>query len=146
MISPQDLMALAERLASIGTEVEGRAAVGRAYYGAFHQARSLLEYDCGVAFQRSDAGIHKKVCQCLEQSTSSELKDIAKRLDTLRAERNHADYDLADSRFAKKSNVQAQLTIAKAIVDETIAALARVAEFKTAVRQYASGVLKLGLR
>jgi len=146
MIKPTDLMTLAERLATVGAETEGRSTISRAYYSAFHEARLLLEDGCGVRFQKSDAGIHRKICNCLDESKSSELRSIAERLDTFRAERNRADYDLAESRFAKQSNVQAQITIAKKIIEQINAASAKIAEFRPAVRQYASEVLKLGLR
>jgi len=145
MIKPQDLLALADRLAASPAEPEGRAAVGRAYYGAFHRAVILIEEGCGVVLPR-DRDVHGKLRFCLEESKNDELIKIASKLDTLRAERNRADYNLADARFARPVNVQAQLILAKAIVSEIDAAAAKFGEFKPAIRKYASEVLKLGVR
>jgi uncharacterized protein (UPF0332 family) len=145
MIKPSALMELAERLAAIGAEAEGRAAVSRAYYGAFHHAKSLLEDGCGVKLPNSHEA-HKKVCFCFGASKNNGLKSIADRLENLRRERNRADYDLTEFRFAKTSNVQTQMTIAKTIVAEIDSASTRIGDYRLAVRQYASEVLKLGLR
>ncbi|HEY2412638.1 MAG TPA: hypothetical protein VGI40_10370 [Pirellulaceae bacterium] len=145
MIKPRDLMELAERLAAIGAEAEGRAAVSRAYYSAFHHAKSLLEDKCGLKLPNS-AEAHKKVCFCLEASKNNELIDIADRLHTLRRSRNHADYDLTESRFVKIPNVQTQMTTAKKIVADIDAAALRMVDFRQEVRRYASEVLKLALR
>jgi hypothetical protein len=145
MIKPHDLIALADRLAAISAEPEGRAAVGRAYYGAFHRAVTLLEEGCGVVLPR-DRDVHGKLRFCLEQSKNDDLIKIASKLDTLRAERNKADYHLGDSKFARPVNVQAQLILARTIVSEIDAASAKSAEFKPAIRKYASEVLKLGVR
>ena len=42
-MSPRDFLALAEKLIEDDTEGHWRSAVSRAYYAAFHVARSLLE-------------------------------------------------------------------------------------------------------
>jgi len=39
----RDFLALADQLASGGTEAEWRSAISRAYYAAFHVARELLQ-------------------------------------------------------------------------------------------------------
>jgi uncharacterized protein (UPF0332 family) len=142
MIKPHDLMALADRLAAIKAETEGRAAVGRAYYCAFHRAKSLVEDGCGIVLP-GGAEVHKKLQFCLEQSQNAEVVEIGDRLQSLREERNRADYKLADSTFAKPANVQIQLEKAKAIVAQVEATAVQVASFRSAVRAYATDVLKL---
>jgi hypothetical protein len=145
MIRPQDLLALAERLAAQSGEAEGRAAVSRAYYAAFHVARSLIEVECGVVLPGGPE-VHKKLQFCLEQTGDGGLSEIADQLETLREQRNRADYRLSDSKFANSANVQAQLEAAKEIVVLTSVAATRVADYRLAVRTYARDVLKLRLK
>jgi hypothetical protein len=44
-----DFISLAIKLSNSQQEVELRTAVSRAFYGAFHSVRELLE-ECGIAF------------------------------------------------------------------------------------------------
>ena len=138
-------MALAERLAVIASEPEGRAAVERAYYSAFHRGAELIEVGCGVVMPR-DPDVHRKLRFCLEQSKNEELIKIASRLNTIRSERNRADYHLADAKFSRPANVQAQLVIAKEIVAAIDAVSVKIGDFRETIRKYASEVLKLGIR
>lgn len=145
MINPRDLMSLAERLAAHPDEAEGRAAVGRAYYAAFHVARLLVEEGCGIVLPGGPE-VHKKLQFCLEHSQDAALMKIADQLQSLRDQRNRADYKLTDSKFASPANVQAQLKSARDIIAEVNATAPRVADFRAAMRAYASDVLKLRLK
>ncbi len=145
MIHPRDLMALAERLAAQHAEAEGRAAVSRAYYAAFHVARVLVEEDCGIVLPGGPE-VHKKLQFCLEHSQDAALMKIADQLQSLRDQRNRADYKLADSKFASPANVQTQLKSARDIIAEVNAIVPRVADIRAAVRTYASTILKLRLK
>lgn len=141
-------MALAERLAAIRPEPgdrliamqcepEGRAAVSRAYYCAFHTAMSLIQEGCGVVLDKKVPEPHKKLAQCLENSADSKLAETGRNLNSLREERRRADYELAESKFATVKNVQSQISLAKQIVDDVKAAESRIAEFRASIRTYA---------
>jgi hypothetical protein len=145
MIQPHDLMTLAERLASTRQEPEGRAAVSRAYYSAFHTARLLVEQGCGVVLPKGPEA-HKKLQLCLQESKQERLAEVGNRLESLREERNGADYKLADSKFSKPANVQLQLILAKEIIAELNAANNQILDFRANIQAYASGTLKLGIK
>lgn len=48
LMDPAEFISLALRLSTSHREADLRTAVSRAYYGAFHLVRELLE-DCGVS-------------------------------------------------------------------------------------------------
>jgi hypothetical protein len=145
MIKPEDLMALAKRLTNLPGEPEGRAAVGRAYYAAFHIARVLIEDGCGVVLPDGPE-IHRKWMFCLSESKNDDLMNIADKLSSLRAERNRADYLLQDSRFANRSNVHLQLAEAETIIRRLTATRSQLPEFRPVIRTYAQSTLKLRLK
>lgn len=145
MITPQELLALSHRLGASAGEPEGRAAVSRAYYAAFHVARALVEDGCGVVLPDSPE-IHRKLQFCLEQSASERLIEISDQLNSLRSERNRADYNLSDSRFASRIAVQLQIRKAEGIVADLNAAAAKLPAFRSVIRAYAKNVLRLGVR
>jgi uncharacterized protein (UPF0332 family) len=145
MITPSDLMALAEHLATVPQEAAGRSAVSRAYYGAFHVVRSLFDSGCGIVLPGGPE-VHKKLQFCLQNSGDADLVEISDRLQTLREQRNRADYQLADSKFASAADVRTQLDWAKAIVRDVEASSQRIDRYRTAIRNYANSVLKLPLK
>jgi hypothetical protein len=115
------------------------------YYGAFHVARLLIIEDCGVVLSGGPE-IHRKLLFCLEESKTAQLVEIGAQLNSLREERNRADYNLKDWRFANPGNVQSQLAVAEEIVRSLRAAKADIAVFRPIVREYAKTVLRLGVR
>lgn len=156
MISPHDLISLADRLAAIQhepanaaaavqRESEGRAAVSRAYYGAFHAAKNLIEDDCGVVLPEGPES-HEKLRYCLENSQNDDLASIGGRLKSLRAERNKADYALRESKFAITKNVRMQLERARQIVTDLATVQTQIADIRPSVRTYAGEALRLPLR
>ena len=95
-MDPADFISLAIKLSNSRQESELRTAVGRAYYGAFHAARELLE-ECGIRFPRAElfgADIHRKVRFCLDRADNEDAALVVIRLSSLREQRNYADYDL----------------------------------------------------
>jgi hypothetical protein len=145
MIKPIDLLSLADRLLASGIEVDGRAAVSRAYYGAYHAAQELIAEECGVVLPRG-ADAHQTIHRCLMNCQDVVLRDAGSRLESLREERNRADYDLDDARFAKAANVHVQVEKAKVVAAQIASAQANVTRIQDALRAYASGVLKLRLK
>jgi uncharacterized protein (UPF0332 family) len=145
MISPNDLLLQADRLLAANTEVDRRTAVSRAYYGAYHVAREFLTQRCGVVLSKG-ADVHRAMQLCLQNSQNDLLRDAGIRLESLRTERNRADYDLTDSRFNDTVRVRIQLQRAREILSKLAEAEKDAVSFQQAVRNYASGVLKLQLK
>jgi uncharacterized protein (UPF0332 family) len=81
-------------LLKAGTAAANRSAVSRAYYGAFHVAKTILEKS-GFRFLHNDRS-HGEVNRYLSWSDDQNIKDAASLLSDLRGARNRADYDLAN--------------------------------------------------
>ena len=148
-MDPAEFIGLAVKLSNCQQEAELRTAVGRAYYGAFHSARDLLE-ECGIRFPPKElfgAAIHTKVRYCLSNGDNKDAAIAANRLGALRSQRNYADYDMKGDRFSllNAKHVRACTQMAIEIVD----ALQRcrsddaLPEFREKVRAYARDVLRL---
>lgn len=88
----EEFLTLATELASGATESHYRSAVSRAYYGAFHIARRLLK-DVGVHLPKGEQ-VHAKATYYLQDCGEANAGEAADDLETLRNERNRADYDL----------------------------------------------------
>lgn len=99
-----DLILLAGKLAAnpaLGdSEARFRSAVSRAYYGAFHLARSFL-MDLGSRVVKNATG-HTEIYRTLWNSAHPDARRAARVLSTLRSQRNRADYDLDDARFRQQ--------------------------------------------
>ena len=149
LMNPTDFVSVAVKLSNSRLEAELRTAVSRAYYGAFHEARELLE-ECGIGFPQKElfgADVHTKVRYCLANADDIDAAVAANKLNDLRSQRNYADYDLKTERFSPShaKNVTARIQMAIEIID----ALRRCrseptfAQFQKKVRIYARDVLRL---
>jgi uncharacterized protein (UPF0332 family) len=90
-------IALAGKLAAVpaADEANYRTAVGRAYFGAFHLARTFL---VELGFKPvANANIHAFVRHYLQGSNHADASLAAAQLADLQAARNRADYDLGDA-------------------------------------------------
>ena len=142
-MNPNDFVTLAIRLSADSSESAQRSAVSRGYYGAFHQAKQLVE-SCG--FQFSDtAETHEKLPWCMDSSDDTELKEVSRKLNTLRKMRNVADYDLLDGRFKGKAFTSIQLGEIQDVVDRLDRAKLRLSTFRDKIRAYAANVLRKAL-
>lgn len=148
-MDPADFISLAVKLSNSQQDSELRTAVSRAYYGAFHSARDLLE-ECGIRFPRSEllgADIHRKVRFCLAQTDNGDATLVVNRLSSLREQRNTADYDLKTDRFSFAHSANVKTTVRSAI--ETVDALQRCriepafSSIRLTIRGYARDVLRL---
>jgi uncharacterized protein (UPF0332 family) len=92
MIRGEDFLALAETWIKGATEGEWRSAVSRAYYAAFHQARWLLR-QLGFQVPRGDQA-HAYLWLRLSNCGDPQLQMAGSDLNTLRRDRNRADYDV----------------------------------------------------
>jgi uncharacterized protein (UPF0332 family) len=145
MITPSDLLSQADRLLAANAEVDRRAAVSRAYYAAYHVSRNFLRDRCGIVLPRG-ADVHQAIQRCLVNSQYEALRDAGIRLESLRSERNRADYDLDDSRFKDALLSEIQVQRSREISSMLVEAEHNFLAFQQAIRNYASGVLKLQLK
>ncbi len=93
----RDYLRLAEDLCEKSTEAHYRTAVSRAYYAIFN----ILKIKAG--YRKSDGSFHQDFINTLKIAddnivdklniSAGNLRDIGFDLDTLRKERNFADYD-----------------------------------------------------
>jgi uncharacterized protein (UPF0332 family) len=90
MMDARDFLTLAENLVSGPLEAEWRSAVSRAYYAAFHVARELLHH-CNFRVPR-DEKAHVYLTRRLGNAGHPDTDAAGRKLDTLRTERNRADY------------------------------------------------------
>lgn len=138
-----DFLNLASDLSQSGDESRLRTAVSRAYYGAFHATRDLL-YEVGIQLPRGEKD-HAKIPYCFLNCGNPIGQELGKRLESLRIDRNAADYDLADNRFNNPVVVAARIQSAKQIFH--LISLSRVEPGKSAVQpgllKYARDILRL---
>ena len=85
-----------DKLRTFGTfdgaqEALCRNGISRAYYAAFHIAKSFLESNSNLQ-RRNNEGSHEFVINALKKQRDNELKEIGMELDTLRIRRVRADY------------------------------------------------------
>jgi len=88
----QDFLAVANQLAGGSTEAEWRSAVSRAYYAAYHVARELMEV-LGFTVPRAERA-HVYLSRRLANCGHSRTRQAGADLNSLRGDRNEADYDL----------------------------------------------------
>ena len=142
-MDPDDFLALAAQLNSLGAEAALRTAVSRAYYSAFHSAVALIK-EMGVALPVGPES-HHKVRYCLMESGEPDGLAAGTSLQTLRKYRNVADYDLAASAEFNATKVRDCIGQARLIIDR----LQRCREggsgmrFRVKLRDYAANVLRL---
>ncbi len=91
----RDFLQLAHSLAAGSLEVEWRSAISRAYYGAFHVARTLL-LQCGFSVPRGEQA-HGFLWLRLANAGNTDVQEAGNDLQHLRHHRNRADYDLGFS-------------------------------------------------
>jgi uncharacterized protein (UPF0332 family) len=134
-VNGRAFLSLALELATSDAEERRRSAISRAYYGAYHVARELVQR-CDVIVPKRD--VHNKLQWCLQQTgenaADKELVKAGSKLGDLRTERNKADYDLDDQSIAKVANVTKSVKRAEQIVD-VLAALSAGAANKV-IRQH----------
>ncbi len=140
-----EFIGLAERLAVSGGPAECRSAVSRAYYGAFHTALNLLG-GAGILLPPGPEA-HQKLRFCLLQSGIPAGTEAGEKIETLRRERNQADYELRQTRSERAALARRQVMVAGEIVAcvERCATEPNWSEFRSKVREYASNVLRIEL-
>jgi uncharacterized protein (UPF0332 family) len=92
VITPRDILDVADVLITGANEAEWRSAVSRAYYCVFHAARRLLGA-CGFDVPRADQA-HAYLWLRLANSGHPDVQQAGDELNDLRRVRNWADYDV----------------------------------------------------
>lgn len=140
MITGLDFLTLAESWISGATEAEWRSAVSRAYYGAFHAARNLMD-DLGFSVPRADRA-HAYLWLRLSNCSNAAVSGAGADLNLLRTDRNRADYDVAGtlSRADARIQVQAARRIMRLLADAALEPTR--AQITDAMRTYERDVLR----
>ena len=139
----KEFIVLAKKLAEEAGAAECRSAVSRAYYGAFHAALALLART-GILFPPGPEA-HQKARFCLLQSGESPGIEAGEKLESLRRDRNRADYDLRQPRSESPPFARRQVHVALEILDcvEMCGTEPAWPQFRTNVRAYATNVLRI---
>lgn len=99
-----DYLTVATTLNAAGDEASLRAAVSRAYYAVFGEARDFLEAERGKPFP--DDSVHKSVSDCLDASGVTARQLFGSNLRQLKSQRVRADYKAkqpVDARYSAKA-------------------------------------------
>jgi hypothetical protein len=141
----KEFIALANKLAKEAGAAECRSAVSRAYYGAFHVALALLARTGVVLPPAPEA--HQKLRFCLLPSGEVSGAEAGEKLESLRRDRNRADYDLGQSRSEDTDFARRQVRVALEIAHcvESCGAEPAWSRFRTNIRAYATKVLRVEL-
>src|SRR5205809_4179227 len=101
----RDFLALAKFLVVQTGQAAWRSGISRAYYAAFHVARRLLE-DIGFVVPRAERA-HSYLWLRLTNCGDATVQRAASNLNSLRGQRNRADYDLQQP--SRQTTAQAQV-------------------------------------
>lgn len=99
-----DYLTVANTLNAAGDEASLRAAVSRAYYAVFGEAKEAAETEKGEEF--STGSIHEAVINYFDGSTDNSRKAFAANLKRLKSSRVRADYHrnrVVDARYASQA-------------------------------------------
>lgn len=91
MITPADLLRIANHLLKRNTEADWRSSISRSYYAAFHAACNFLR-DLGFAVPQDDSAHHYAYSRLFNCGTK-QVAVLADKLADLRRQRNQADYE-----------------------------------------------------
>ncbi len=92
-------------------EASFRASCGRAYYGAYAHARDVLT-TAGFLLPKDHSG-HQVVVSLLKRSGDANVKTAGSLLETLRIERNEADYDVGKQVRRPFQQKQSQIAVVR---------------------------------
>lgn len=131
---------LADSMVAGPSEAHWHSAVSRAYYAAFHVSRDLF-VDCGFTVPRGDQA-HTYLWRRLSNAGHSDVRDSGNNLQTVRRQRNRADYDL--DRPFEKSAASGQIGVCKEIIRRLEAAAKEPikSQITEAMKDYERDVLK----
>ena len=139
---PHDFWRLADRLITNEKNPEGyRSAVSRAYYAAFLTAQEFLGAMSISLVNRANA--HAELLTILGNTGDAALDAAKSFLNTLRDERNAADYDLSDANVETEANARLRLGNAFDVIAELNRCRLDAARFATVTVATRAWVKKL---
>ena len=107
---------LAEELVKIDREENYRSAISRAYYAAYNLSESFLEARCPGRYQRSKGlSAHRITIKELYGIPEKEIKQAAKKLGQIFADRKNADYE--ECIIIQKPTAEASIIRARRILE-----------------------------
>jgi uncharacterized protein (UPF0332 family) len=117
LMRPHNFWLLAERLIANERNPEGfRSAISRAYYAAFLTAVDFLA--AMNIYLLGGSGVHTELLNILGNTGDAALLVTRDSLDTLRNQRNKADYDLTDATVETEANAVIRLKGAFNVIAE----------------------------
>jgi uncharacterized protein (UPF0332 family) len=136
----RDLLEVADDLLGGLKEAHWRAAVSRAYYAAFHEARQLLRQG-GFVVPRGEQA-HAYLWLRLSNCGHPDLAHAGSELNDLRSQRNWADYDFDRplDQSAAADYVQAARDVVQ-LLEQAATLSALLSQVTAAIRVYERDVL-----
>jgi uncharacterized protein (UPF0332 family) len=134
MIADRDFLNVAVRLCLTGVEADWRTAASRAYFAAFHCARTLMTA-MGFEVPRGDQA-HGYLWRRLESCGAHRVGEAGSLLSELRTYRNRADYDLAtdftirDAKYSVESAADLMRTLTSLTPEERSAAATTIQTYE----------------
>lgn len=101
-VSSDDILEVAKRLMLDAGEAFSRAAMGRSYYAAFHEARETVGRLSLVAPTSARGGSHERLISAFEGQGKG-LSKFATRLRARKLARQKADYDVHEQITAEEA-------------------------------------------
>lgn len=111
----KEYLQTAEHLKSLGGESSFRSGVSRAYYSAYGVCFAYAKntnYITESEIKTQGPKMHKFLAARLKQDSDKDLRRIGYSLDTLRLNRNFADYDAKKNEFKTAAPLIAAITLA----------------------------------
>jgi len=138
-----DFFSLAVTLSRQPGSAERRSAISRAYYSAFNRASEVIR-EIGIVLPKG-AECHDKVAKILGNCGDNDVQAVGQKLESLRTNRNSADYHLNDPAPEKQGTVILNLHAAEQIIlgVEKCIAGGEKANVQTRMKEYAGNTLRL---
>lgn len=107
-MKPGEFLSFAEKVASASDSGPAgyRSAISRAYYGAFLNARHLIEEDLKQRWRIGTASEHEVVQRKLMNCQVQEAVEAGQLLSNLHNSRKQADYEMDDLAFEEQEEAQ----------------------------------------
>jgi hypothetical protein len=147
MITGHDFVKLSDRLSRDDPDGEAvwRTSIGRAYYGAFHVALSLVKDDLRIVFPRGrdNRNDHDFVQKALNNSNDTDAIKAGSLLGNLHDLRKDADYDLKTSEHGEQQTAADGVELANRICGLLQKCYGRRAAIKAGIETWQRDVLKM---
>jgi hypothetical protein len=141
IVDGRDFLVTAQQLIAGATEADWRSAISRGYYAVFHYFRDWLESH-GVRIGKA-AQAHSNLYIGLYNCGVPSVKPIAQKIDQLREERGHADYNLRRTFSQAESQSLVQDCFGVIARFQTLLATVPAATIAAGIRSYLQSIGRL---